>query len=116
MDDRLGDGPPYGTVGTLIAFTRRGNEYAPYVRGRLVLAGLGDPRAPASDYLDALYAIVADAPHDVLKELAKQITIAGAKLAPDRDTWGLLPEHQALAGAMKPAAEIPRLPRGDRAD
>jgi hypothetical protein len=59
-------------------------------------------RAPASTYLDAIYAIVADAPHEVLKEMAKQLTIAGAKIAPDRETWGLLPEHQMLAGDMKP--------------
>lgn len=85
------------------------------MRGRLALAGMTeDSRVPVSRYLDALYAIVADAPHDVLKELAKNLTIAGARIAPDRDTWGLLPEHQALQGALKPQADVPRMSRGDR--
>lgn len=117
MDDRPGGQPPFGTVKVLIALTQRGSEYGPYVRGRLALAGLDDSRVPASRYCDAIYAIVADAPHDVLKDLFKQLTIQGAAAAPDRDTWGLLPEHQMLAGGLKPAEhqQVPRLPRGDRA-
>lgn len=101
----------------MISFTQRGSKYGPYVRGRLALAGLDDSRVHASTYCDAIYAIVADAPHDVLDELLKQLTVSGAAAAPDRDTWGLLPEHQAIAGALKPADNqaVPRMQRGDRA-
>lgn len=100
----------------MIALTQRGSEYGPYVRGRLALAGLDDSRVPAATYCDAIYAIVADAPHDTLKDLFKQLAIQGAAAAPDRESWGLLPEHQMLSGGMKPAEgqPVPRLPRGDR--
>lgn len=86
------------------------------MRGKLALAGFNDSRADAGSWLDAVYAIVADAPHEVIKEMYKQITLAGARIAPDRDTWGLLPEHQAIAGGMKPGDDqaVPPMPRGDR--
>jgi len=64
------------------------------VRGRLALAG--DTRMSFSDWLDAIYASVADAPHDLLERLEDSLVINAALADPvgARATWGLLPEHQ----------------------
>lgn len=66
-----------------------------YVRGKLAIAGL-DLRTPLATWLDAVYAIVADAPHEVLEKLWPKLTSAAARVKPDRETWGVLPEHQQL--------------------
>jgi hypothetical protein len=49
-----------------------------------------------SAWLDAVYASVATAPHDVLEKLEDQLVINAALADPvgARETWGLLPEHQ----------------------
>jgi hypothetical protein len=69
------------------------------VRGKLTLAGL-DPRDPAGSVLDAIYAIVADAPHDMIEKWDKKLIMEGAKAWPERDTWGVLPEHRRLSGGL----------------
>lgn len=71
----------------------------PYVRGQLALHGL-DFRVPVAGWLDAVYAIVATAPFDVLKTMDEKLTVAHARIAPDRETWGLLPEQQRLSRGL----------------
>lgn len=74
-----------------------------YVQGKLAMAGL-DTHAPLTTYLAAVYAILAEAPHDRLEGLMDRMITGSAMADPDgaRDTWGLQPEH--LARAMKAEA------------
>jgi len=72
----------------------------PYVRGKLALAGIG-LRTPLADWLDAVYAAYLDSPGDeVLKKAHQQTVLNAARLRPDRDTWGLDPEHRALGQGL----------------
>lgn len=71
----------------------------PYVRGKLELAHIG-LNTPLAHWLDAVYAVWLDAPHDRLEIAFKQTTLAAAKLRPDRSTWGRLPEHRALGRGL----------------
>ena len=52
----------------------RGSLYGAYVRGRLALAGL-DLRTPVSAWCDAVYAILAEAPHEVLERLRDRMVV-----------------------------------------
>jgi hypothetical protein len=76
----------------------------PYVRGKLTLAGL-DTRDDAGSYLDATYAIVAEAPTDVLDKMMKEIVKVRARSAPDRATWGLEPEHLRMSAGLQPGPD-----------
>ena len=89
----------------------RSSLYGPYVRGRLALAGL-DSRTPVSAWCDAVYAILAEAPHGVLERLRDRMVVAEATADPERarETWGLLPDHQAMAGTL---ADAPPPHQGD---
>lgn len=73
----------------------------PYVRGRLAFADIGET-AEVDLWLDAVYAAYAEAPHEVLTKLNKQMVIKGAMIDPDeaRKTWGTAPEHVAMAGTL----------------
>lgn len=71
----------------------------PYVRGQLELAHVG-LNTPLDRWLDAVYAAWLNAPHDRLEAAHKQVTLAAARLRPDRETWGLLPDHQALSRGL----------------
>lgn len=46
--------------------------------------------------MDAVYASLVSAPHDVLVKLEDQLVVNAALADPvgARETWGLLPEHQ----------------------
>jgi hypothetical protein len=94
----------------MLAVTRH-SSFGPYVRGRLALAGLG-PRTSISTWCDAVWAILAEAPADVLDKLADHFAINEAARDPERarETWGLLPEHQA--GAAKAESAPPPMPGG----
>lgn len=70
-----------------------------YVHGKLALAGM-DLRTPLTTWLDSVYAIVADAPHEFLEKLWPKIAQLAARVKPDRETWGVLPEHQALTAKL----------------
>lgn len=72
-----------------------------YVRGKLALAGV-ELSAPLSTWLDAVYAAYVDAPHEALGKFVREMVKEQAKLRPKeaRETWGLLPEHQALSGRL----------------
>jgi hypothetical protein len=77
------------------------------VRGRLALADIGST-VPAGVWLDAVYAAYADAPHQVLEQLNRQIVIKEAMIDPEgaRETWGRRPEHAALAGKLGRGAGV----------
>lgn len=72
------------------------------MQGKLTLAGI-DTDTPLVGYLGALYAILAEAPHDRLEGMMNAMITGSAMADPDeaRETWGLQPEHQAVA--MKPS-------------
>jgi hypothetical protein len=94
------------------------DDVAAYVRGKLHLAGI-DGDTPLPVLLDVLTTVVVDVPVDALKDWRRRFDQAllraslrtptartaaragtgprGARPAasyPDRETWGLLPEHQ----------------------
>ena len=73
--------------------------YGPYIRGQLALAHV-TLRTPLADWLDAVYAAWVAAPHEALQAAAKTMVVQSARLRPDRETWGMLPEHRALAGKL----------------
>jgi hypothetical protein len=72
-----------------------------YVRGKLALAGV-DLSSDLRTWLDAAWACYIDAPVDTLKGASHEMTKAMARVRPEtaRETWGLLPEHQAAAGRL----------------
>lgn len=55
---------------------------------------------PAGDWLDAVYALFIDAPHEVIEPAHKQFVLKAAQIRPDYETWGLLPEHQELGRGL----------------
>jgi hypothetical protein len=65
----------------------------PYLAGQLALNRI-TTREPASVWLHAVYAIVASAPMDVLKAMDDKLIGLSARADPNRETWGLTPEHQ----------------------
>ena len=71
----------------------------PYIRGKLRLAGV-DLRTPLGDWLDAVYAAYLDAPHEFLADAHRQTVIAAARRRPDRETWGIEPDHIALGKGL----------------
>lgn len=75
--------------------------------GRLALAGLNS-RTALSAYCAAVWAIVVEAPHEAIQKITDQLIVSEAVRDPERarETWGVLPEHQA--GARK--AEGTELP------
>jgi hypothetical protein len=80
----------------IFALADDGGRYGPYIQGRLTLANF-DYDGPAWEWFDAVYALLADAPHEVLGKLADSLTATAARSAPrDRSTWGLTPEQIAL--------------------
>lgn len=70
------------------------------MRGQITLAGLDESRVSGGRWLDMVYAIVMQAPHEILEKMQSQITIQTARLRPDRETWGLLPDQVALGAKL----------------
>lgn len=66
-----------------------------------------DTRLPLPDWLDAIHATLASAPHDVLKSLNDQFVVNAVMADPKgaRETWGVLPEHQVTPPAASRFAE-----------
>lgn len=95
--------------------------YRDYIAGKLGLAGL-DLSTPLHVWLDAVYAVWADAPHELLTEAMKRLSIQEAKIDPvrARATWGTRPEHLAMSrglgqqGGHGDAKRVPRLPSGTK--
>lgn len=79
----------------------------PYLDGQLRLHGV-DTREPAATWLHAVYAIVSTAPFDALKAMDDKLIGLSARLDPNRETWGLTPEHQRAGGRLM-EQEAPRL-------
>lgn len=73
--------------------------YGSYIQGRLALAGV-DLHTPVATWLDAVWALYVDAPHQLLEKMAKERVIRAAQLRPDRETWGKLPEQRALGAGL----------------
>lgn len=71
------------------------------MRGKLAFADIGST-ADASVWLDAVHAVYAEAPFQMLQEINKQLVIKGAMIDPEeaRKTWGTRPEHVAMAGQL----------------
>lgn len=84
------------------------------MRGKLALAGI-DLRVSAACWFDAAYAIIIEAPHDVLNKMFDHLVRSQARAEPDRETWGLLPEHQRLMSKAAASANTnpARRTRGD---
>lgn len=75
-------------------------EYRHYVTGKLVLGGVQPSRVSAAGWLAAVYAILMEAPGEMLQKMHDQIVIKSAVLRPDRKTWGLTPEQVALTNRL----------------
>lgn len=56
-----------------------------------------------SDWCDAVYAILAEVPHDVLTRLRDRMTTVEAIIDPvrARETWGQTADHVAMAGTLE---------------
>lgn len=61
-----------------------------------------DLSVDARTWLDAVYTAWIDAPYEVLQKANVEMVKAIARLRPKeaRETWGLLPEHQAMSGKL----------------
>lgn len=46
--------------------------------------------------MDAVWAIVVDAPQEALEKIEERMTIHEARANPDRETWGVTPEQQKM--------------------
>jgi hypothetical protein len=99
-----GRGPPYVEAVALASLTTAKTDVASFVRGKLFIAGV-DADTPLGVALDALLVAVMDVPVEQLKTWRHELDTAlrvvrPAEQAPqpqypDRETWGLLPEHIA---------------------
>lgn len=106
MDGGAVVGKSFGRVLLTYGWTRD-RVVGPYLRGRLVLAGVG-LQTPLPDWLDAVYAAYLDAPeHTVLKDAHRQTVVGAARIRPDRDTWGLDPDHIVLSAGL--AGQAPKV-------
>jgi hypothetical protein len=66
-----------------------------FVRGKLFMAGIDD-RIPIATALDVLQVVIMEVPTDDLRKWRRELDRALWRVRPpDRDTWGLLPEHVA---------------------
>jgi hypothetical protein len=66
-----------------------------FVRGKLFIAGVDGNTAIATT-LDVLQVVVMEVPTDDLRKWRRELDRALWRVRPpDRDTWGLLPEHVA---------------------
>lgn len=102
LADREGGKRPYGQVAILVGLAFADLDYGPYIRGRL--AQLPDRSALQGDlatWLDVVYALWLDAPHDVVTKAGQTLRKQSDRVAPDRSTWGLLPEHRAQMGKFE---------------
>ena len=97
---------PYGQVALLVSLVFEDLDYGPYIRGRLTQQpnryALQDDLA---DWLDVVYALWLDAPHEVVKKAGGELRKQSDRVAPDRSTWGLLPEHRAQMGGFERVLE-----------
>lgn len=108
MGDRPRSRPPYATA-ILICGIAETPHLKSYVNGRLALGGV-DLRVPVATWLDAVYAIVMDAPEDKqLQGFHDLLVRETARARPDRDTWGATPEQVALTKKLTGSNPPPKM-------
>lgn len=83
----------------LLAGLTEDRTLGPYVRAQLRMNRI-DLQRPLREWLDAVYALWLSAPHEALKEGRKVLDRHTDRIAPDRETWGLLPQHMEQAAGM----------------
>lgn len=100
MAGGVGRGPPYAAVILILGLTEH-PVLASYIRGKLALAGV-DLSTDLATWLDSVYAVWIEAPHEALEKASSHMIKATARLRPEeaRETWGMRPEHQAMAGRL----------------
>lgn len=78
------------------------------MRGELALAGV-DLSTRLDVWLDAAYAAWVRAPFEVLDKVSAVMARQVARIDPEeaRKTWGLRPEHRALAGNLETGGAPP---------
>jgi hypothetical protein len=106
----VGDRPPYAGAYLIYAGFAQDQALKHYVRGKLSLAGI-DLRVSAACWFDAAYAIIVEAPQETLEKMFDHLVTAQARMDPDRETWGALPEHRRL---MERAVNTPPAPTNHR--
>jgi hypothetical protein len=96
----VGGKPPYAAVILIHGLTEH-PIVGPYVRGKLALADI-ELASPLASWLDAVWAAYAEAPHELLQKLNAELVKKSAMLDPEeaRATWGVAPEHVAMAGRL----------------
>lgn len=100
--DGTGGKRPFGQVILLLQLAEHDLDYGPYIRGRLAqLPYRYSLRDDPATWLDVVYALWLDAPHDVVKKAGETLRSKSDMVAPDRATWGLLPEHRAQMGGFE---------------
>lgn len=77
------------------------SDTAAYLRGKLLLAGLG-PDTPVADLCDVLTVLEVDGvPSEQLKSWRDQVDRAAWRIKPpDRASWGLRPDQAAQQQAL----------------
>lgn len=80
-------------------------DTAAYLRGKLRLSGVG-PDTPLGELCDVLTVLMVDGvPGDQLRKWRGHVDRAAWALRPpDRETWGLTPEHQAQMARLTQGA------------
>lgn len=73
-------------------------------------------RASAACWFDAAYAIIMEAPYEALDKMLDHLVRTQAKAEPDRETWGMLPEHQRLMSKAAGSANTNPAARRTRGD
>lgn len=117
-------GPPWSPFYAALQLTFWALAFAPYLRGRLLLAGrsIRDPDLTAGDILDLTLVLIVDGVGEVNRtEVLDRITDQLKKPPwPTRDSWGTDPTAQAgqrammaLAGGPAPMRD-PNKPRPSR--
>lgn len=88
-------------------------SFAPYLRGRLILAGDRITNLSASDVLDVTHALVADGVGmtNLSEVLDKLSEVLARSPWPTRESWGADPQAQANQRAMMALAGGPAPPR-----
>ena len=63
---------------------------------------INESRLPVGDWMDAMYAIVTEIPHERLEKLRDSMTTVEAQIDPKRarETWGLTEDHLAMSGSL----------------
>jgi hypothetical protein len=78
------------------------------VHGKLTLAGVDPSRVSAARWLDAVYAILMEAPAEALERMNDQLTLKTNIVRPNRETWGLTPEQIEMQSRLTAGGQVPK--------